>query len=124
MKAPRILLAVLAIGCTGALALAATYTYWGAGPDDDWDTCKNWILVGIGTCSPSTTSDDATIPSAGSTWSINLVTAEMDDLTIAGSVDFASPGSTQTLTVNSLTIDGSGGEVVITIDGVILETAP
>ena len=130
MRRRDLKLAVLGVACTAALGLAATFTWVGQGEGDRWDTCDNWAAVGLPLqCYPSTDSGDATIPYVEGGWTVDLIDVDrMDDLTIAGSVDFApADPNGVTLVANSLTIVGGlSTETVVTIaDGaVILVEAP
>ena len=118
MRFRNVGLAVLAVACTAALALSTVWEWTGLGPDDDWDTCRNWAIISGSSnlCYPSLVSDDATIPYANVAWDIDLtpVYITMGDLTIEGSVDFCTGLNQATLDLTSLTIDASDGEVEIT----------
>ncbi len=108
-------LATLVVSLLGALALGGTY-WWEGDVDSDWDTYGNWYWSGAFTPNPypSTTADDAHITPDG-TGTVNLITEEIDDLSITRDVDFGSAtGSAVTLIVDSLTIEG---EVTVTLDG-------
>ena len=109
--------ALVAVACTAALGWAATYKWTGAGANNNWDTSDNCRLA---SGQPSFTNypgpgDDATIPTDGSPWPIDLITVSMDDLTILEDVNFDTAGGTTTLTVESLIIDGSSNAITVTI---------
>ena len=114
----RIILAALAVVMVGAggVALATTYIWTDNQANHDWDDCLNWVSYGGAGCRyPSTTNDDAIIPSTGGPWTVELVTDGIDDLTISDDTDFDSAtGGAVTLTVDTLTIAGG---VTVTITG-------
>ncbi len=109
--------ALLAVACTAALGWAATYSWTGAGAGNNWDDSDNWEhVLGL----PTLTNypgpgDDASIPTGGSPWPIDLITVGMDDLAILDDVDFDTAGGTTTLTVESLIIDGRSNAIAVTI---------
>ena len=118
MKMIAYTLAVIALaGVTPGMA--ANYT-WTGNAADDWDNGYNWSSMSCsgGGCYPQTTDHDAQISDGGD---INLVTEEIDDLEIQGDVDFA--GSSDTLTVDSITIvGGASADTVVTITGATIQT--
>ena len=109
MVVVRIILVALAVVMVGAggVALAHTYAWTDSQANHEWDDCLNWNFIGGGAgCRyPSTTHDDAIIPSTGGPWTVELVTDAIDNLTISDDTDFdSSTGSPVTLTVDTLTI--------------------
>ncbi len=112
-------------GCTALLALAAgwlasaaapalaAFTWSGAGADDDWDNCENWVPDND-PCStyPDDTGDDAVIPEAGSPWTVNLVTESIGALTINGDTDFTGDD----LTTTSVTFSAGDSGLTVTFD--------
>jgi len=129
MRARDVKLAVLAVACTAAVGLATTYQWIGQGEDDNWDTCDNWAMTGMGEeCYPSTEADDGWIPYTEGGWTVNLINVgPIDDLTVAGSVRFEAlqPSTPVTLEVDSLTIVGHAteGSVVVFDDLASIVTA-
>lgn len=115
MRPRKSMMLGLAAACA-ASAWAATFSWTAHGADDDWDTCGNWVVIGGG-CSPDDGNDDATVPYTSGGWTINLVQATMDDLTINGSVTFGNAGGTPELTVDSLTIGATNAETVLDLTG-------
>ena len=132
----RILLMGVLCLSVGTAAMAGTFT-WDTGAGN-WDACASWVYVGQD-CDgspryPSTTSDDAIIPSypAGATVIVNLITDTIDDLSISWQsgglnyVEFRSKdGGGNTLTADTVTITGptSGSlplQVLISDDARIL----
>jgi len=122
MKKLRWMLAGVAVLALAAAALAASYSWQGQGLDNCWDTCKNWVVTGSYVCWPSDSTDDVAFPKAGSPWDVELIEHSNDDMTIAGDIDFTACDGTPTLTVDSVTIDGDGSAVVVTISGATIET--
>jgi hypothetical protein len=116
--------ALAATGLTCAAALAANFTWSGAGSDDDWDTCNNWVVLFPQTpCYPddTLTTDDATIPYTGGGHDVNLITETMDDLTILGTVRFGTAGGSPTLTVDTIVISGGSSGSVVTMTGATIK---
>ena len=111
-------LAVLIVGCCATLALAATYTWIGEGADDDWDTCENWEPSVVNPCYPANRGGDATIPSTEGTWAVDLISVQIDDLTINGSVTFGAAEDGPTLCVDSVTIGSNTADVTATVTDV------
>lgn len=111
MAVLRIILVALAVVMVGGggVALATTYFWNGNQANHDWDDCLNWdVIGGVGCRYPSTTSDDAIIPSTGGPWTVELVNEAIDDLTISDDTDFGSAtGTPVTLKVDTLTICGA-----------------
>lgn len=107
---------ILILGCAVATSLGATWTWSGAGADDDWDTCGNW---GATACTmpvgyPSTTNDDVTFSQDDI---IELIDEEIDDMLIEYDITFDG-GDGVTLTVDSLFIKGAAsGTTVLTVSG-------
>ena len=116
MRQRRIMLMMLALGCLATLGLADTFTWTGGGNDDYWDNGDNWESIGGGSY-PDDTNDDAIIPYTANGWAVELITEEIDDLSINASVGLSPVGTSATLTVDSLTIGASNAESVITISG-------
>lgn len=85
--------------------LRATYTWTGSGSNDHWDNVANWSFPGGGW--PDDCYDDAVIPSSVYGFAVELVTEQIDDLTIEGDAAFSSQTpAIETLTVDSLTLIG------------------
>lgn len=124
------LIAIACVSLCAALGVGATFWWLGlVGPA--WTACQNWgasaEIPGMG-CYPSTSSDDAMIPWRTDGWNINLVTTEIDDLSVYASVNFgAEEAGTPTLTVDSLVIstrDSGGAAVVLTMGGACIRVPP
>ncbi|MCG3128862.1 MAG: hypothetical protein CHACPFDD_03758 [Phycisphaerae bacterium] len=111
--------AVLSLALLVPLLCAATYSWTANGADDDWDTCQNWVVVGIGGCWPNDSNDDAQVPYHAGGRDIRLITVnQIDDFTIQSSVDFTSAtGNAETLYAESITIAGGTYGVTVTISG-------
>lgn len=98
------------------MALASPYSWTGNGTDDHWDNSDNWDCLGFCLCTgsdcgyPRTGRDDAGFRTGGP-HAVDLRPGNItvDDLDICVDVDFASasPGTSATLTVDSLIIAGS-----------------
>ncbi len=108
MQLRRIIMSALVVFCVGSIALATSFTWTGGGADDDWDTCENWGSNGI-VCYPSSSRDDATIPTTTSPpWLVDLTDETIDDLTITEDTTFGdADGNDPTLRVDSVTITGA-----------------
>ncbi|MCG3126876.1 MAG: hypothetical protein CHACPFDD_01731 [Phycisphaerae bacterium] len=107
----------LTLALPSGVALAASYTWVGQGADDEWSTCRNWVVVGLGGCYPNDSGDDATIPYSASGWSINLIDInQIDDFTIDSDVAFDSAtGDDVTLVASTVTIAATNGESIVTV---------
>lgn len=107
--------AAMLVVCIVAVAWAASSGTFELDTSGNWNTCSNWTLLAgrPAACYPSVGNDDAIIPDGGSTWSVDLVTVTIDDLTIEDSVDFGAVSGTPVLTVDSVTI--SGGTTTTTV---------
>ncbi len=118
MERLRVTLKLLGLLCASGLCLGATFTWTAGGGDDYWSSGENWRKIGIGACSyPCTTSDDATIPYDAAGYTVDLLTEEIDDLTILASVEFSAIIPAQTLTVDSLTLSASSAAITVEISG-------
>lgn len=121
-----VLLAATALSALAGAVLAAEFTWTGGGVVTAWINGCNWHTggpCGLPGVFPDDTGDNATFPWNGSgAWPVDLVVVSINDLTIAGSVDFESydppgvPGTNPVpLTVNSLLIAPTEGDIEITI---------
>ncbi|MCG3126114.1 MAG: hypothetical protein CHACPFDD_00944 [Phycisphaerae bacterium] len=116
---------VLAVALGSSLALATDFSWIAGEPDDDWDTCANWVASGLASpCYPDDAGDNAEIAYSGSTWTVNLINESIGRLTIGGNVDFGSAGGTPALEVDVVVVDASNGDVTLTISGATLTNAP
>jgi hypothetical protein len=112
------LLAVTA-ACLVLGAAADDFVWIGQGVDPDWDTRDNWHAVNEAQDPPyPETGDTAAFTwKAEGGWACNLITEEIGDMTIKGSVDFDTAGGTVTLEVSSLKIEPTSGDIEITMNG-------
>lgn len=111
-----------AVGPPASAFRVLEFEWTGLGNDDDFDHWCNWDTTGCPSEGdpPDGTGDNATIPgNSGSTWTIDLVTQSLGDLTIDEDVDFGAVSGSVTLTVNELVIDGgtSTSIVSVSVDG-------
>ncbi|MHC4066229.1 MAG: hypothetical protein ACYSUI_17270 [Planctomycetota bacterium] len=110
MKGKRLLIAVLVVLGTAGLALGS-WVWTGKGDDDRWVTCDNWETV-EDVCYPYLPEHDVSIGVKPNGPTIELTTVEIGDLTIWTVYDSAymgfdsGGGAPETLTVNSVTVDG------------------
>jgi hypothetical protein len=116
------------LGLAGAagLCLGATYTWSNNGDDHAWDTPATWVHNLDAPKYPDSASDDPVIPEDPNDpnypdgWIVDLIDiSALGDMTIEGSVVFgdADPNDPNEPTIhpNSLVIDASAGDVVVTI---------
>lgn len=117
------LLTCLAVTVIATTALGSLFTWTGSGGNDLWSNHDNWDHPGgCLSCWPDDATDDAKIPTNGSTWAIDLITETIDDLTIEDDVTFGDGGLDAVLTTESVAINGPA--VVTVSEGVtILATA-
>jgi hypothetical protein len=110
MQGKTLLALVLAFAVASVVALGASFTWTGNGGDDDWDTCGNWDACEALVQYPGDCNADATI---SGTYTVDLITESIDDLTISGTVTFGDAnGNDPFLSADSLTIVG-GASVTI-----------
>ena len=112
---------LLGLACAAGLCLGATFTWTDGGGDHDWDTADNWSIIGVGLCPyPCSGSDDAIFPTSAGGWTCRLVTESIEDLSIAGSVEFGSADPNDpngvTLTVDSLSIGSPSGSSALEVE--------
>lgn len=100
------------------VCLAGTFSWTGAGSDDDWDTIPNWSGLGGSLGYPDDYADDAIIEGPGAspaTTTVNLVDETIDDLTVTGRVSFEDPANADPqLHVDTFTITGPA---YVTLEG-------
>jgi hypothetical protein len=107
------------------VAAATIWTWVDGGADHDWDTCRNWVSQ-LDACYPSSSGDDPLIPDEPNDpdypdgWIVDLIEiSALGDMTIEGSVVFGNGDPNEpnvpTIHPNSLVIDASAGDVVVTI---------
>jgi hypothetical protein len=109
----RVICAII-LSCT-ALCLGGTWTWDDGGAGHAWTTCENWQATA---CSglpgyPSTTNDDVNFGAGGT---VVMTTVTIDDLVTEYSITFDGADGA-VLTVDSLLINTSGGEVLLTVQG-------
>ena len=101
-----------------ALAFRLLEFEWtGLGNDDDFDHWCNWDTAGCPSeGDPPGSADNVTIPgNSGSTWSIDLVTQSVTNMTLKEDVDFGAVSGSVTLTVDELVIDAGTSASVVSV---------
>lgn len=122
---------VVAAGCAALCAVPVFAALWtwtgGGGANHNWDNCDNWNRPYLDPCYPSWDTDDVLIPTPSpyQAWTINLITEQIDTMTIEGSVHFAAAESSPALQVTELSIDAPANhEVELTISGASIYAGP
>jgi len=113
-----------AMATIAGAAYANTYIWDGAGANDYWDNSANWDPLVIPGTYPNADTDDAIIPATGGPHDVQLITEQIDDLTITGSVDLTPKSGTPTLTLDTLTISGGTSGTVAAISGATISAQP
>lgn len=108
-------LAVTALACA---AHGNTYLWTAGGVTDYWDNNSNWTPILTPGTHPNASTDDAIISNTSGGDDVELITEDIDDLTISDDVNFTPKSGSPTLTVDRFSISGA----VVTISGATIET--
>ena len=97
---------------------------WTGDVNSDWNNADNWKESGLEGY-PDDTGDDAKFPESARRYDVNLITEEIDDLSIFNSYNFTASSGSPMLEVDSLSISTADVEdtVVVTISGATIVTA-
>lgn len=109
---------MLALGCAVVLSLGSSWT-WDGDVDFSWTDCDNWqagACTGV-TGYPSSTNDDVNFPNGGI---VEIITETLDDMVVESALGLSGSAGA-VLTVDSIFMDGTNGDVLLAVaDGVTL----
>lgn len=115
--------ALAVFACSAAVALGYTYRWVDNGPDHNWETAGNWLVLSYpGASYPRTTDDRARILyNDGDGWTIEQETYHIGEMTIAEDVTFT---GSATLTTDVLIFDATDGQIDVHLEDGMLVANP